>query len=116
MNSLIQHDEGYKMLENLSSSPSYWKKEVQENRAMIRQLGIPNFFITLSSAETQWNELLKILMKVAKNIDISKENAENLSFEAKAKLIRNDPVTCTRYFDHRIRHFLNLIKSKKLSL
>lgn len=79
---------------------------------MIRQLGLPTFFITLSAAETRWGELLKSLKKIADNIDISIEEAENLPFIEKAKLIRNDPVTCARYFDHIIRLMLNLIKNK----
>lgn len=61
---LIQHDEGYKILEKLPTSPSYWEKRGKELKSMIRQLGMPTFFITFSSAETKWGELLVILKKV----------------------------------------------------
>lgn len=112
VNNLIQHDDGYKLLQEFPSAPAYWLRKGKEIRAMIRQLGLPTFFITLSSAETKWGELLRILHKVNNNIDISIEEAKNLSFVEKAKLIREDPVTCSRYFDHRIRELLKLIKSK----
>lgn len=75
VDNLIQHDDGYKVLESFPTSPSYWKREGTEIRAMIRQLGLPTFFITLSSAETMWGELLKILKKVNDNVDISFEEA-----------------------------------------
>lgn len=35
-----------------------------------------------------------------------------MSFAEKARLINSDPVTCSRYFDFRIREFLELLKSK----
>lgn len=107
---LLQHDDGYRLFENMSSSPAYWLKEGKEIRAMIRQLGIPSFFITLSSAETKWNELLVILHEVVYKKPITAEEAANLPFAVKANLIRSDPVTCARYFDHRLRLLLNIIK------
>lgn len=113
INNMIQHDDAYKLLERLPTSPAYWKREGREIRGMIRQLGIPTFFITLSSAETKWGDLLRILKKVNENIDISSELAQNLDFVEKANLIRNDPVTCARYFSHRMNAMLNLIKNKK---
>lgn len=109
---MIQHDDGFKLLEIFPSSPAYWQKEGKEKRAMIRQLGLPTFFITLSAAATRWGELLKSLKKIADNVDITIEEAENLPFIEKAKLIRNDPITCARYFDHSIRSLLNVIKNK----
>lgn len=112
LNSLIQHDDGYRILEKLPTSPAYWQKEGQKLRAMIRQIGIPNFFITLSSAETKWIELLKILKKTSSGIDMSDDEVLNLSFSEKSKLIRNDPVTCARYFDHRIKAVMKVIKNK----
>lgn len=110
--SLLQHDDGYKLLENFSSSPSYWQKKGKDIKAMIRQLGLPSFFITLSAAETQWGELLRILKKVIDNEDVTVDEAEKFSFQEKARLIKSDPVTCSRYFDNRMKAILRIIKSK----
>lgn len=112
LDKLIQHDDGYKLLESFPSAPAYWQKEGKELRAMIRQLGIPTFFITLSSAETKWIQLLIILEKITNNRDLTFEEAEQLTFTQRSKLIRNDPVTCARYFDHRIREIMKIIKNK----
>ena len=41
-------------------TPAYWKKFLYEVLAMIKQLGLAKFFITLSYADFNWNELLSI--------------------------------------------------------
>ncbi|CAF3645451.1 unnamed protein product [Rotaria socialis] len=40
---------------------------------------------------------------VLENKVITLEEAENISYEKKRDLIRNDPVTCVRYFEHRLK-------------
>jgi len=83
---------------------------------MIRQLGIPTLFITLSAAEAHWPELLVILKKVQDGKNISEEEAANLSYEEKAYLIRQDPITCARYFDHRLRTAFSLLFKSKTGI
>jgi len=68
--------------------------------AMIRQIGLPTFFITLSAAETRWPELIVLLKRNVDRVEINEEEALNLQFREKARLIRTDPVTCARYFDY----------------
>ncbi|XP_061391279.1 uncharacterized protein LOC133326674 [Musca vetustissima] len=110
MNSLIQHDDGYRILKGVRTSPAHWEGEKKKAVAMIRQFGLPTFFITLSAAETKWVELLVILSKTVDKIDISEEDASNLSFADKARLIRSDAITCSRYFDFRFRQLFSLFK------
>jgi hypothetical protein len=109
VDSLMDRDEGYAVFKNIRSSPSFWKRQTQKVTAMVRQYGKCGFFITLSAAETRWPELLVTLKKILKNEEISEEDAAHLTFEEKADMIRSDPVTCMRNFDHRFRALLNLI-------
>lgn len=63
-------------------------------------LGGFTLFITMSAAETRWPELLKILKYTVdgeQDADVS-----NMQFREKARLIQKDPVTCARYFQHRL--------------
>lgn len=62
---------------------------------------MPTFFITLSAAETHWPELLKMLKKTLDGEDNA--NVDDLSFSEKCRLIKGDPVTCARYFNHRLK-------------
>lgn len=76
---------------------------------MVRQLGTPTLFLTLSAAEAKWDELLVILWKLKTNEDITPERAKALPYEVKAELIRMNPVACAIYFDHRIRAIFCLL-------
>jgi len=106
---LLEHDDGYAVFKNLRSSPSYWKQQTKKVLAMVRQLGKPAFFITLSAAETKWTELIQMLIKIHRNEDITEEEISNLSFEQVSMFIRSDPVTCMRNFEHRHRALRNQI-------
>lgn len=72
----------------------------------MRQLGIPTWFCSLSAAETKWSDLLKILGKLVKNVEYTDDDIKNLTWTEKCELIQGDPVTCTRYFDHRVQVFI----------
>lgn len=51
---------------------------------MVRQFNKGTFFITLSAAETKWEELLVILSKIVDDKVITLDEAENLEFNEKA--------------------------------
>ena len=107
---LIQDDRGYSFLECERSSPVFWEKKKKEVISMLRQIGSPTFFMTLSAAETKWLPLLVALMKTVRNRVVTEEEAENLSYLEKRELISLDPVTCVRYFDYRLHKLLNIFK------
>lgn len=61
INSIVKHDEGYKILRTLRGSPPYWEKAKKDIFTMIRQIGIPTWFCSFSAAETKWTALLQTL-------------------------------------------------------
>lgn len=63
VNNLIQHDAGFRILKNVRGSPAYWENSKKNLLAMIRQLGTPTIFLTLSASEKRWLELLQLLSK-----------------------------------------------------
>ncbi|OXA54149.1 ATP-dependent DNA helicase PIF1 [Folsomia candida] len=98
---LIQHDDGYRLLSNIVNSPSYLEEKKKDVMAMIRQLGLPTFFVTTSAAETKWPELLSMLHTRKYGIGLTDEEVSTLTFDAKADLIRNDPIGCVMAYDRR---------------
>jgi hypothetical protein len=57
---------------------------------MIRQFGLPTFFVTISAAEAQWEELIIILKQaVNKEIVSLDDQASSLPYEEKTQLIRD---------------------------
>ncbi|CAF1163397.1 unnamed protein product [Rotaria sordida] len=103
VNGLIHNDDAFIFLRCARFSSAFWERKKKEVMAMIRQLGCSTLFLTLSAAETQWSELIIILTQVLENKVITLEEAESMSYEKKCDLIRNDPVTCVRYFQHRLK-------------
>jgi len=105
---MIRKDESYTSVwSKLRSSPAYWAAKQKTVLAMIRQLGKCHLFITLSAAESKWNELLVYLMSIIKGKQINEEEAAKLSKGEKRELIRSDPVSCMRHFDHKHRALTN---------
>ena len=75
---------------------------------MIRQLSLPTWFMSLSAADTRWSDLLKMLAKLNNGVSCTDNDIEGLTWQEK-NLVQKDPVTCSRYFDHRVQEFLNTI-------
>ena len=49
--SFIAKDDAYHLMSTTKGTPAYWKKFLYEVLAMIKQLGLAKFFITLSYAD-----------------------------------------------------------------
>ena len=105
METLIHHDEGFKILRALRGS--YFEKAKKDLFALIRQLGTASLFCNFSSAETQWIHLLRILGQVIDKKEYTGNELENLNWEENCRLVQSDPVTCARYFDYQINQVLN---------
>ena len=111
VNGLIHNDDAFTFMRFDRSSPAFWELKKKEVMGMNRQLGCATLFLTLSAAETQWSELIVILTQVLENKVITLEEAENMNYEKKCDLIRNDPVTCVRYFEHRLKNLWEILSA-----
>ena len=110
---MVRLDEGYYIFRNLRNSPAYLNKRKKDAFAMIQQLGFPALFISQSAAETKWHELLKALGKLVDEKTYTNEDIEGMDFQTKARLIRSDPVTVVRYFEHRFHTFFKDVLCSK---
>jgi hypothetical protein len=108
LQSLINHDDGFRFLKTLRGSPPYFEKAKKDLFAMIRQLGPASLFCSFSSAETKWTHLLRILGKLVDHNNYSDEELDNLTWDEKCRLIQSDPVTCARHFDFQFNTFLKM--------
>ena len=110
---LTMQNDGYRVLRTLRGSPPYWEQAKRDVFSMIRQIGIPTWFCSFSAAETKWEPLLKSLAKFVQGKDLTTEEVNSLSWQEKCILIKSDPVTCTRYFDHRVQIFIRDVLKHK---
>ena len=108
--SLVKLDEGYKIFRTIRNSPQYWENQKKEVFAMIRQLGLPTLFVSLSANDLHWPELIIALGKVVDSRDYTEAvESKTLSWETRSRLVQSDPVTCVRHFDHRVSQFIGTI-------
>ena len=108
LDKLVNLDEGYYIFRQLRNSPAYLQSRKKDIFAMIRQLSLPTWFMSLSAADTRWADLLKMLAKLNNWVSYTDKDLEELTWQEKTKLVQKDPVTCSRYFDHRVQEFLNI--------
>ncbi|XP_062574488.1 uncharacterized protein LOC134236336, partial [Saccostrea cucullata] len=106
---LFKKDEAIKFLKPVRGTPPYWQAAQKDIFAMIRQLGIPQFFCSFSSADFRWTEIVQTILKQQGDT----RKADDLSWDDKCKILRSNPVTAARMFDQRFHTFLkNVIMSE----
>lgn len=109
LHNMVRLDEGYYIFRSLRNSPPYFEARKKDLFAMIRQLGLPTWFMSLSAADTRWHDLLNILSQINNGHTLSKVDTDAMSWMEKTKLVQKDPVSCVRYFDHRVQEFINTV-------
>ena len=67
---------------------------------MIKQLGCPTFFLTLSCANLKWKLIPEIISKLNK-LDLSKEYLESMNYFEKCELLNSNSVLLARHSQHR---------------
>ena len=104
ISTMIRTDAAFRFMKNVRGSPSYWKTVMFDLLAMVRQLGIPTWFLTLSAADLKWPEVIQSIAKQY-GTTLSVEDIKHLSWEEKCKWLRTNPVTAARMFQFRLETF-----------
>ena len=111
LNAFIKNDYAYKILRNIRGSPAYFQTVFHDVLAMVRQLGIPTWFFTISAADMQWPDLLQTIARQYGTV-LTDDDVANLSFEQRSMWLRSNPVTAARHFHYRLELlFKDVLKS-----
>ncbi|XP_070540155.1 uncharacterized protein [Ptychodera flava] len=102
---ILNYDEGYKFLKPIRGTPPYWQSAQKDLFAMVRQLGIPTWFCSFSSADMRWPEMVDSILEAQGDI----RKAEELDWSEKCAVLRDNPVTAARMFDQRFHYFLTQV-------
>ena len=73
---------------------------------MMRQLGTPTWFLTLSAADMKWPDMIQTIARQYGAM-YTDEQVNNLSFEEKPKWLRQNHVTAARHFQYCLNVFFN---------
>ena len=71
--------------------------------AMVKQLGIPTWFMTLSCADLRWPELFQIVART-QGLNLGDEQIEALSYNERCSMNSN-PVVVAKHFQYRVATF-----------
>ena len=104
----VASNNAFSFMSSVKGTPAYWKQFLYEVLAMVKQLGIPTFFLTLSCADLRWDELPHIINKLNK-LGLSDDDIKNLSFEDRCKYLNSNPVLIARHFQYRVQLFFKEI-------
>ena len=91
-------------MKNVRGSPLYYQRTFYELLAMIRQLGTPKWFFTLSAADIKWPDVIQTIARQY-GANYTDEEISALLFEEKSNWIRRNPVTAVRHFQYRLNTF-----------
>ena len=104
LQNVISKDQAYLFMREIPGSPPYWQKFMYEVVAMVKQLGIPTWFMTLSRADLRWPELLQIIAR-SKGTNKSDERVEALSYNERCSMLNPNPVIVAKHFQYRVETF-----------
>ena len=100
----ISNDDGYAFMNTIKVTLAYWKRFILEVLTMVKQIGLPTFFLTLSCADLRWNDLVSIIKHLEGAI-MTDEEIETLPYLERCKILNNNPVLVARHFQYRVEVF-----------
>ncbi len=99
LNTFVRKDKAYRFMKNVRGSPAYYQRTFYDLLAMIRQLGTPTWFLTLSAADMKWPDMIQTIAKQY-GVIYTDEDIKGLSFEQKSSWLKRNPVTAARHFQY----------------
>ena len=103
-------DQAFSFINTVKGTPAYWKRFKSEVLAMVKQLRISKFFLTLPCADLRWNEILVIIRKLNEvDFDIL-----SLSYRDRCKVLNENPLLVARHLRYRVEFFKLFVVDRPL--
>ena len=100
----VRKDKAYSFMKNIRGSPPYYQRTFYDLLGMIRQLGTPTWFFTLSTADLKWPDMIQTIARQY-GVHYTDDQFAALSFEEKSNWLKRNPVTAARHFHYRLNVF-----------
>ena len=100
----VASDNTFSFVSSVKGTSSYWKQFLSDVLAMVKHLGIPIYFLTLSCADLRWEELSYIVNKL-NNLGLNEKELQNLSYQERCNLLNNNSVLVARHFQYKGKVF-----------
>ena len=111
LSQFMRNDKAYSFMKNIRGSPPYYQRTFYDLLAMIRQLGTPTWFFTLSAADLKWPDMIQTIARQY-GVIYTDDEVAGLSFDDKSNWLKRNPVTAARHFQYRLNAlFQGFLKS-----
>ena len=104
LQNLVYQEQAYLFFRSIQGTPPYWQKFKYEVLAMVKQLGIPTWFMTLSCADLRWPELFQIIGRT-KGKNLTDKQIEDTSYNERCSMLNLNPVLVAKHFQYRVETF-----------
>ncbi|XP_062615266.1 uncharacterized protein LOC134277003, partial [Saccostrea cucullata] len=101
LSKLMKNDEALRFMQPIRGTPAYWSAAQKDLFAMLRQLGIPTWFCSFSAAEHRWNDAVATILRQ----QCDSRDPCVMDWSEKNEVLRSNPVTVARMFEHRFHVF-----------
>ena len=128
-------EDGFSVFDKISNTPAYWKTAKYEMLAKLENLGPFQFFFTLSSADSRWDDNFSSILRemditIEYKFDENGNEETNVKLEdgtkielqeylethvdqSRHELIRTNVVNASRIYNHRVKAFIKEIVMDK---
>lgn len=108
-------DRDLAFMRGIPNTVMYWQERKREVSAMIRQLGKPNAFLTMSASEVHWDKLIAALHRLQVQSGREMAPVEELTDMQRVELCNDDPVAVAMYCDRIFGVLLSILQDKRHS-
>ena len=111
LSQFMRNDKAYSFMKSIRGSPPYYQRTFYDLLAMIRQLGTPTWFFTLSAADLKWPDMIQTIARQY-GVIYTDDEVAGLSFDDKSNWLKRNPVTAARHIQYRLNAlFQGFLKS-----
>ena len=81
----VARKKAFSFMSSVRGTPAYWKQFLYYVLAMVKRLGIPKYFLTLSYADLRWEELPYMINKLN---NLSDEELKHIIYQERYNLLK----------------------------
>ena len=95
-------------MSSVKGTSTCWKQFLYHVLAMVKQLGIPTYILSLSCTDPRWQDFA-IIINHLNNLVLSEEEPKKLSYQERCDLLNINPVLVVRHFQCKVEVFFKEI-------
>lgn len=98
----VASDNTFSYMSSVTGILAYYKQLLYRVLAVMKQLGIIPYFLTLSCADLRREELLQTYISNLNKLRLSEKELENLSYNERCNFLKNNPLLVARNRQYKV--------------